>query len=200
MTACPYCAEPIQASAVFCKHCRRDIAATGAKPPQPGGKMSLGTRIWSLTLFGCLALLAYLKITGANRLPLPHFGLLGARLWQPKVTVISNNDDLEIPALQVRYYEWQAVPPQITCHLNGRVLVVSGGNKDIDVLVMPKDDLENWLNNHAAKAYYQSGHETAVTLNTTIVGPGNYVLVLSNMISVITEKTVQTQDVRITCT
>ena len=57
----------------------------------------------------------------------------------------------------------------------------------------------NWKNGHEVAPVFNSGQVTAVTLNVPLPGPGSYRLVLSNTFSLLTHKTVQVQDVRMTC-
>jgi len=196
---CPYCAEPIQDAAVFCKHCRRDVPASGLTPSlaRSVSKPSLGARLWWTCLAGCICMFGVLKLADASghpvRVSLPSFRL-------PRTMVIPDQNALEIPALGYKTWTWTAAPSQTTCTVAGHILVLAGGNKDVGVLVMPADDLSNWAKGRPAKAYFESGNTAAVTLHTTTIVPGTYVLVVSNVFSLVTAKIVQTEGVKVSCT
>ena len=112
---------------------------------------------------------------------------------------VSNESALDIAPGQYHYWTWTAKYPRNMCNVSGRVLGLAGGQKDVDVLVMTEDDFINWLNRHAAKVEFESGRKTAIPLNVMIHGEGKYVLVVSNAFSAYAAKTVQMQQVAVTC-
>lgn len=67
----------------------------------------------------------------------------------------------------------------------------SGGNNDIEVLVLEESQYANWQNGHKFDATYSSGRVTAGKLNVQLPPePGNYYVVFSNRFSYITNKAV----------
>ncbi len=106
---------------------------------------------------------------------------------------------LDIGANQWRSWTWEQTSPRTMCSISGRVLGLAGGQKDVEVLVMTEDDYLNWANGHEAKAEFQSGQKTAVTLDWPVLGAGKHVLVVSNRFSPYSAKTVQMQRVGVTC-
>jgi len=117
----------------------------------------------------------------------------------PTVTQLALDKEMVIPAGYVQSLRWEAASTQPTCHLTGHVSVIAGGSKDVNVLVMPADDYENYVNGHGAKVYFESGKKTAVTLDVTTGQPGALVVVLSNAFSVVSAKTVRLTNVQAVC-
>lgn len=85
------------------------------------------------------------------------------------------------------------------CLLSGKITVLAGGEKDVAVLVLTNDQFTNWQNHHQAQVFFSTGRETVVPLSVTMKGSGKYVLVISNMFSMMTAKTIQTQSVQLHC-
>jgi hypothetical protein len=112
---------------------------------------------------------------------------------------ISNEPAVDIAPGQYRYWTWTAKYPRNMCNVSGRVLGLAGGQKDVDVLIMTEDDFINWSNRHDAKVQFESGKKTAIPINVIIHGEGKYVFVVSNAFSGYAAKTVQMQDVAVTC-
>jgi hypothetical protein len=111
---------------------------------------------------------------------------------------IANENAQEIgPGYHVAW-SWK-VNGYATCRVQGRVLGLAGGNKDVDVMLMDEDGFINFKNNTAFKVYFQSRPQAAVTIDVVVRGTGTYVFVISNTHSLVTGKTVQVQNVRATC-
>jgi len=81
------------------------------------------------------------------------------------------------------------------CAVHGRIEVLSGGEgKDVDVWLLTADDFTNWKNGHAPSTpLFHTPRQTVTTLNTGVPQAGTYHLVVSNMFSTLSGKTVKGQ-------
>ena len=64
---------------------------------------------------------------------------------------------------------------------------------------MPGDDFQNYVNGHAAKQYFQVQRASAVTLDVNTGQAGPLVLAISNVFSVLSEKTVRLSGLEAVC-
>ena len=58
---------------------------------------------------------------------------------------------------------------------------------------MDENSFLNWKTNHQAQAYWQSGQVAATNIGVRLSGPATYYLVISNVFSPVTAKTVKVQ-------
>ena len=111
----------------------------------------------------------------------------------PSITIpITNGQAVEIEPQKLVHYTFQL--PAATCVITGRIVGISGGGKDFEALILDDDNFRNWSAGHQARAYWQSGRVVVVNIeNAVVTGPGTFHLVLSNVFSGLTSKTVQAQ-------
>lgn len=69
MKLCPFCAEPIQAAAVICKHCQRDVPAPELAPVTPSTSRKNMIAIWGIVGLVLVTLAAYSASTGSLTAP-----------------------------------------------------------------------------------------------------------------------------------
>jgi len=101
---------------------------------------------------------------------------------------IGESQPTEVPS--TGYVEYHFDLPQRSCVVTGRILGISGGKKDFQAFLMGDDDFINWKTSHEARAYWQTGKVAAATIEARLNGPGTFHLVISNVFSLSTSKTV----------
>jgi hypothetical protein len=115
------------------------------------------------------------------------------------VIPLARNQELVIPAGSVQSFRWTAPRSQPNCHVSGHIEVTSGGSKDVQVLVMPGDDYQNFINGHGSKVYFQTDKTTAVTLSVNTGQVGTLVVAISNAFSLLSEKKVTITGLQAVC-
>ncbi len=110
---------------------------------------------------------------------------------QPMRTAIAESEAAVVQPGQFLYYQFSI--PSTTCAVTGRIVGLAGGNKDFQALVMDENSFLNWKTNHQAQAYWQSGQVAATNIGVRLSGPATYYLVVSNVFSPVTAKTVKVQ-------
>lgn len=119
-------------------------------------------------------------------------------LAPPTVVRVADADAQEIQAGHFVSWTWHVADSR-PCLLTGHVSGLAGGRKDVQALVMTADQFTNMSNRLNVTPIYGSEQVSALTLRIPLPGPGDYAFVLSNAFSILTDKTVQVRDVRVTC-
>lgn len=110
---------------------------------------------------------------------------------QPTRTAIAESEAAVVQPGQFLYYQFSI--PSTTCAVTGRIVGLAGGNKDFQALVMDENNFLNWKTSHQAQVYWQSGQVAATNIGVRLSGPATYYLVVSNVFSPVTAKTVNVQ-------
>jgi len=111
---------------------------------------------------------------------------------QPTRYSIAESGAAVVQPGQFLYYPF-SVAPSATCAITGRIVGLAGGNKDFQALIMDENNFLNWKTSHEAEAYWQSGQVAATNIGVRLSGPATYYLVISNVFSPVTAKTVKVQ-------
>ncbi len=115
-----------------------------------------------------------------------------ARADEPTIQTTSIlSGSVAVQALRYVTYPVTVTPNLMTDpRIVGHVQVSGGTGNDIDVMVLSDTDFLNWKNNHAVAPLYHSGQVTAADINLPVPAAGDYIVVLSNVFSPLTPKTV----------
>ena len=198
MKRCPFCAEEIQEAAVVCKHCGRDLQSS-EQPRRPNpdidkhaGPSTTRRVVGAVTLVVIVSALLVV-IRSSNR---RAGGDVPEALRATIRLTIGDGQPTELPSTGYSDYSFDL--PARRCTVTGRILGIAGGNKDFQAFITDDDDFLNWKTSHNARAVWQTEKVAAATVNATVSGPGKFHLVISNVFSLMTAKTVTVQGV-VTC-
>ena len=111
----------------------------------------------------------------------------------PNVTTVTITDGQAVEIGPGKFIHYAFQLPAGTCTVTGRIVGISGGSKDFDALLLDDDNFRNWSANAQSRVYWQSGRVVVANLNAVVAGPGTFHLVVSNVWSTLTSKTVQPQ-------
>jgi hypothetical protein len=170
---------------------------TGAGAPPILVVATRKRRVAGFVLLGILvivlAFVGYRVRQGAGR-----GGVMGL-LLRPLTAKIASAEDVTLGPGTIRRWEWVAPARQPTCRLTGRIDVVAGGDRDVEVFVLTAGNYANLSNGHTAYAFFQTDQMSAVRLDVTTSEPGRMVLAISNRFSPEVAKRVQLQRVQVVC-
>jgi hypothetical protein len=212
---CPFCAEQIQAAAVVCKHCGRDLDAQRHTAMFRGAELAMG-----FAAFCIVGALLFAGLGGAERFP--AIGRVASAFLAPAPQPVAAASPearpeppppppphvipvLDEPALRLAAGEHLdtafvvADPHGRPCTFSGRVQGLEGGSRDVEVYLLDEDDHVNWHNGIKPTPVYESGRTSATTVELPLPGEGRYHLLVSNRYSVFTAKTVQVENARVVC-
>jgi hypothetical protein len=85
-----------------------------------------------------------------------------------RIVDIATRSDIDIAAGELQSFDWEVLPAQSRCHLTGRVEVVSGGSRDVQIFVVSDDELKNLANGHSFKSFLSTDKITVANLDLTI--------------------------------
>jgi hypothetical protein len=181
---------------------RMDVKAvsgevTGADAAPMAIVATRGRRAAGLVILGVLvivlAFVGYRVRQGAGR-----GGLVGL-VSRPLTAQIASAQDITLGPGTIQRWEWVAPANQPTCRLTGRIDVVAGGDRDVEVFVLTAGNYASLNNGHTAYAFFQTEQTSAVRLDVTTSQAGRMVLAISNRFSPEAAKTVQLRKVQVVC-
>ncbi|HET6231880.1 MAG TPA: hypothetical protein VFE05_17530 [Longimicrobiaceae bacterium] len=195
MKHCRYCAEEIQDAAVICRFCNRSQVVAPPERESSGPAWVAG-----LIIAGGIAMsvFAYVNQTSGSRGKAGVTELLPPMAPPPALVSIVDTSAVEIRAGHAEYFDFKLSDPR-TCTLEGRIVGLAGGRRDVDVMVLDDDGFTNWRNGSQGRAYFSETRTSAVSLHVVLPSPGSYHLVVSNRFSVFTRKAVQIRNAQVTC-
>lgn len=117
----------------------------------------------------------------------------GCGVFRPFVIPVFDESAFVVQARQARSVKF-AVPDGFfrpECRLRGRLVGVEGRNRDFDVLLLNNPDWRNFQYGRPIAPFYEERRTSAVNLDVLITERDTLNLVISNMFSLFTDKTIR---------
>jgi|SRR4051812_47605236 hypothetical protein len=116
-------------------------------------------------------------------------------------TVIKIGDEqpVGIRPGQMRKWTFDIPYERTRCLAMGQVEVLSGGDRNVNVLIMNESAYTEWSHDQPVRTDYESNDRPLIAFDVNINDPGRYVFVVSNRSSKSAAKVVQLQHVTVTC-
>jgi len=117
----------------------------------------------------------------------------GCGVFRPRRIPLLDERAFVVQAGQARNVKF-AVPNdllQIECRLRGSLVGLEGGDEDFDVLLLNDADWQNFQDGRRIAPFYEERRTSAVNLDVLITERDTLNLVISNMFSLFTDKTIR---------
>ena len=111
---------------------------------------------------------------------------------------IGDSKPVGIRPRQSHKWEFEIKYPRTNCLAMGQIETLSGGDKNVSVVIVRDSLYNDWAQNRPVRTEYESGERTVVAFDVGINDVGRYMLVVSNS-STTASKVVQLQHVTVTC-
>jgi len=93
-----------------------------------------------------------------------------------------------VPARGYVQYRFQITPEMRNASVSGHFSASGGTGNDVDAVIATESEYTNWINGHAARAFYSThGKETNDSFNVRLA-PGVYYFAISNKFSEFSSK------------
>jgi hypothetical protein len=181
---------------------RAQVRAGLSTPPGPGVSQPVphtpGPKTWK-PLAWALGILAVLIVgavfisrniarTSPSGVAVANDGA-GAGVAVPVTQKIATGQIVVRPKGYVRY-RIQIADGMLQAHVSGHFNASGGSGNDIAAVIATEDEFANWINGHAAHAFYSTQGKTTTDTFDVRLAPGTYVLAFSNTFSAVSSKDV----------
>jgi hypothetical protein len=133
--------------------------------------------------------------------PVPGADAAGDSSAVANATIIKVGDEqpVGIGPGQTRKWTFEIPYERTRCLAMGQVEVLSGGDRNVNVLIMNEVAYTEWSHDQPVRTDYESNDRPVIAFDVNINDPGRYLFVVSNRSSKSAAKVVQLQHVSVTC-
>jgi hypothetical protein len=133
--------------------------------------------------------------------PSPGAAEAGDSAAVANATIIKIGDDQPVGIRPGQTQKWTFEIPyeRARCLAMGQVEVLSGGDRNVNVLIMNEVAYTEWSHDQPVRTDYESNDRSVIAFDVNINDPGRYLFVVSNRSSKSASKVVQLQHVTVTC-
>ncbi len=188
---CPSCGKEAPGGSTFCPQCGKPIQSVGSqRPAERKSKVLLGI------LAGVLGLVAVVlaAVVISNQAPNPASNRAPAARHEPVLRPVSEkltSGQLTVRAGKYAFFKFKVDPAVMRdARVVGAFRASGGSGNDIQVVIAPEDEFENWINGHQSRVLCATEKETNGKIDVSVTEAATYYLAFSNAFSALSDKDV----------
>jgi hypothetical protein len=195
---CPSCGKELPHGSSFCLQCGKPTTATAATAATPAtdpkrSGLSSAQKL-GIAILLVLAAVYFVRSLGQSSTPAsPAFASNSTPVHTPVLVPGSTKlftGQIVVKAGGYVTNTFTVEPGMQNFHVIGQFNASGGSGNDIQAVLADEGEFQNWINGHQAKTFYSTEKITTGKLDVGPLGPGRYVIALSNRFSAFSEKQV----------